>query len=50
MDIVIILAIVVAAIWWLRRGKTEAEVVAPVEPKQPELNQPKDNQVVSAEV
>lgn len=38
MDIVIILAIVVAAIWWLRRGKTEAEVVAPVEPKQPEID------------
>lgn len=33
MDIVIVLAIVVAAIWWLRQGKVEEKVtLEPVEP------------------
>ena len=33
MDIVIVLAIVVAAVWWLRQGKAEEKVtLEPVEP------------------
>ena len=36
MDIVIVLAIVVAAIWWFRQGKAEEKVtLEPVEPVEP---------------